>query len=487
MTRARPNLSFVMFVVMLVLAALDQTILSTALPAIAHDLDGHARISWVFSAYLIASTVVILLYGKLADIHGSRPVLLAAIGLFLSGSLGCGLSQTMDQLIVARAVQGAGGGGLMTLTMLGVADLFPAQQRGRYQALLGGSYAVAMMFGPLLGGVVVQHLSWHWAFFINLPIALLALMVLVIVFRPQSVRHAQSVAQSVDYPGAALLAATLITVLVATRRDAGFGTWIILMLAICAALFAVAFLWTERRARHALLPLSLFANRAFAGATVISVISGVALFAAVVFLPLYLQTGLGKTPTTSALYLLPLMGGLTLAAIAGGKVLRADGPIRVMALVASGLMAASFAALAVSFRFLAAEPMALSACLLPLGLSIGLLLPVVTVVSQRVSSPQQMGIATATPIMVRSLGGALGVSILASLLARGIAAHLANHPGASFNVGFSAAVQPVYWSVAAVSLVALFAARGLPQRLSSRSIPASNSVSPMHASAPIAQ
>jgi len=379
--------------------------------------------------------------------------------------------------------------------MLGVADLFPAQERGRYQALLGASYGIAMMFGPLLGGVLVQHLSWHWAFFINLPIALLVLVVLIVVFRPQSVRHvqsgmqpvAQSVAQSVDYPGAALLAATLITALVATRRDAGFGTWIILALAICAVLFAVAFLWTERRARHPLLPLSLFANRAFAGATVLSLISGVALFAAVVFLPLYLQSGLGKTPTTSALYLLPLMGGLTLAAIAGGKVLRADGPIRVMALAASGVMAASFSALALSFRYFAAEPMALSACLFPLGLSIGLLLPVVTVVSQRASSPQQMGIATATPIMVRSLGGALGVSILGSLLTHGIAAQLVNHSATSFDAAFSAAVQPVYWSVAAICLVALLAARRLPQRLSSRSTPASNSVSPLHASAPIAQ
>ena len=324
----RPTLVYSIFVVVLVLAALDQTILSTALPAIARDLDGQARIAWVFSAYLIASTVVIPLYGKLADIHGTRPVLLLALALFLAGSVGCGLSGSMSQLVVARGLQGAGGGGLLTLTMLGVVDLYPPSSRGRYQALLGAAYGIATMFGPIFGGLLVQRLSWHWAFFINVPVALGALAILAVAFRPGSARHAQRV----DYVGALLLAASLVALLIATRHDSGLDSWSTALLGCTAAVLAAAFVWIERRARHPLLPLTLFASGAFSAATAVSAASGVALFAAVVFLPIYLQTALGMTPIVSGLHVWPLMSGVTLAAIAGGRVLRADGPVRVLAL-----------------------------------------------------------------------------------------------------------------------------------------------------------
>ena len=206
MSRNHKNVAYLMFVVVLALAALDQTILGTALPVIARELRGDSQVSWVFSAYLIASTVVIPLYGKAADAYGSKPMLLTAISLFFVGSLACGFSANMSQLIISRGIQGAGAGGLMTLTMLGVLEMYPPDARGKYQALLAASYGISTMFGPLLGGLLVENLSWQWAFFINLPGALLALVILAIYFQGEAVREAQRV----DLIGAAMLAAALI-------------------------------------------------------------------------------------------------------------------------------------------------------------------------------------------------------------------------------------------------------------------------------------
>lgn len=482
----RTKLTIAMFVLMLVLAALDQTILSTALPAIVRELKGADRLSWVFSAYLISSTVVIPLYGKLADVYGSRPTLLAAVALFLLGSLACGFSASMDQLIAARGLQGLGGGGLLTLTMLGVADLFPPavyppEQRGKVQALLGASFGISTMFGPLTGGYLVEHLSWHWAFFINVPAALLALVVLWIVFRPGPARHPQKV----DYAGAVLLGAALICALLATRHEAGAVATNVLPLTVAAIVLALSFLMVQRRVAQPLVPLSLFGAAPFSAATVISLLSGVALFAAVVFLPTYLQTGLRLTPSGSAWHLLPLMAGLTVSAVTSGKLLRRSGKVRLFAQVACMLMALAFASLVAVLHWWPHEPLALSACVLPLGMGLGLLFPLVTMVSQLTSPPQMLGIATATPIMVRSLGGAIGVSLLASLLTHEISGHLAEiavNAGAAARAAagatspqaamatvmadaMAAGLQPMYAVAASLCLLAAVATAWLPARL----------------------
>lgn len=450
---------FAAFVAMLVLAALDQTILSTALPAIAREMHGSDRVSWVFSAYLMASTVAIPLYGRLADIHGSKPVLVIAITLFGLGSLAGGLASDMTMLIAARALQGAGGGGLMTLTLLGMADLVPAEQLPRRQAMLGASYGLATMFGPLVGGAIVEHGAWQWTFFMNVPVAALALAV-VAWGLPRREAHA---AERVDWIGAALLGATLATLLMATRRDAGTAaTWGWL---VVSAKLGLTFAWRQRRSAHPIVPPALFASRAFVAAAGLSALAGVALFAGVVFLPLYLQTALGMSPTASAWHLLPLMAGLTAAAIAGGRALRAQVPVRAMALAASTLMALSFAALALVFRFLPGQALALSACVLPLGIGTGLLFPLVTLLSRRLAPARHAGAATAAPVMLRALGGALGVSALGALLTHQIAERMAGPAHDGYAAAFAGAVQPVYAIVALLCLlggVAAFAA--LPRR-----------------------
>ncbi|MBT2336687.1 MFS transporter [Variovorax paradoxus] len=472
-----PLLPFAMLVLTLILAALDQTILSTALPAIARELTGGWPLAWVFSAYLLAATVVIALYGRLADVLGKKPMLLLAIGLFLAGSLACGASQNVQQLVLARALQGAGGGGLMTLAMLTAPDLFAPDQRGRYQALLGAAYGVSTMFGPLLGGALVEHLSWHWAFWMNVPPAALAWSVLASTLPSKPAPAEASASEErqrmrrIDWLGAALLTAALVFLLLATQHGRldlpeRVSLWLLLAL---GATFALAFVWRQKRAAHPLVPLSLFARPAYAAVSFIGLATGIALYAAVVFLPQYLQIGLHLSPTGSAWHLLPLMAGITVAAVTSGRLLRAQKPAVSMARTACALMLLSFGLIVGVLRWLPGEPLALSAALLPLGFGLGLLFPIVTVVAQRVSPAQHMGIATAAPIMLRSLGGAAGVALLAALLA-----HLVNRElamaGTATPLAADAAtaalghgLQPVFGCAAVAALLALMASGWLVQ------------------------
>lgn len=458
-TRRSIALTMAALMLMLVLAALDQTILSTALPSIARDLPGALPPAWTFSAYLLAATVVIALYGRLADVYGRKPMLLLSIGLFLAGSLACALSQSMLQLVLARALQGAGGGGLMTLTMLTVASLFPLQERGRYQSLLGAVYGVATMFGPLTGGWLTEHLSWHWAFGLNVPLALLAFAVLARTLPHQ----ATGPRTPIDHLGALLLTGALCSALLMTQHERlHLPAWLsAAVLGTACVLCAAAFVLRQRRAAHPLVPLSLFGQPVYAAASTIGLVTGGALYAAVVFMPAYLQTALHLAPTTAAWHLLPLMAGVTAAAIASGRLLRARVPARNMGMLASAFVVLGFAALAAGMQWAPTQPLVLSACLLPLGLGIGVLFPIITMVSQRASPPQLMGIATAVPVMLRSLGGAVGVALLTTLFAEVMRTLVAGHPAAAAEAG-PHALQAVWGCAAAVGLLGVAACRWLP-------------------------
>lgn len=459
------RLSFAMLMLMLMLAALDQTIVSTALPSIARDLQGASRMSWVFSAYLIASTVAVPLYGRLADLHGSKPMLLVALALFLFGSVLCGISRDMTELILARGVQGAGGGGLLTLAMMSVVRAFPEAARPRLQGLLGATYGLSTLAGPLVGGFLVEHLSWRWAFFINLPLGLLALTVLALKFphRPPTRRG------RLDHVGAVLLGAALVSLLLSTQPDAAAVPVVPASLYAAVGLgLAALFVWVQARVANPLLPLSLFSQRAFSAATLLSAASGLMLFATVVFMPLYFQMWRGLSPADSGLHLMPLMAGITVASMGCGRVLAATGRVRSTAIAACALTATAFAVLG----FVVGDPGAsltiASACLVPLGMGIGTLFPLVTVVAQSAAPMPLMGIATASPVMFRSVAGAVGVSLLAALFSRSMAAQVAPDLGLDGHALVALpgiALSQVLWLAAGVSLLAGGAAWALPARL----------------------
>ena len=450
---ARPA-TYAALLLMLVLSGLDQTILSTVLPGIAATLNGRELAPWVFSAYLMASTAVIPLYGKLADRHGVRPLLLLACTLFALGSLACALATDIPRLVAARALQGLGGGGLMTLTMLAVAALYPQAERPQRMGLLGAAYGVSTLVGPLAGGLLLEVASWPWAFLLNVPGALLALAVLWrsgFVAPPPRGRR-------LDLAGALLLASGLVALLLATRRG-GEGDAIA---ALCAVLLLGLWVGVERRAEDPVVPLALFRRRAFAGAAALSALSGVALFAGVVFVPLYLQQGLHMGPTTSALHTVPLMLGITVAGRLSGRALRAGQPVRRVAGAAALGLVLGFSLLALLLRGAAGHDLALAAALLPVGLGLGLLFPVVTVVAQRSAPAEHIGIATAMPVMLRALGGALGVALLGEGLRHELAASV--HAPQELAPALAGGVSVVCAWAAVAGVLAWVVSRALPAR-----------------------
>jgi EmrB/QacA subfamily drug resistance transporter len=286
--RQRVRLIFPALLMVLLLASLDQTIVSTALPTIVADLGGFSKLSWVVTAYLLASTVVGPFYGKLGDLIGRKVVLQSAIVLFLIGSALCGISQNMTELIAFRAIQGLGGGGLFVVTIAVVGDIIPPRDRGRYQGYFGAVFGASTVVGPLLGGFFVDNLSWRWIFYVNIPIGLTALAVIATAFRPR----AQKAKPTIDYLGAALLAGGLAAIVLYTSLGGTTYAWgapqmIALIVGGCVLL--AAFVLVEARAPEPILPLELFRKRVFSVTSAVSFIIGVALFGAVTYLPLYLQ------------------------------------------------------------------------------------------------------------------------------------------------------------------------------------------------------
>ncbi|MFJ7422544.1 DHA2 family efflux MFS transporter permease subunit [Streptomyces uncialis] len=398
----------------MLLASLDQTIVSTALPTIVSDLGGLDHLSWVVTAYLLASTAATPLWGKLGDQYGRKRLFQTAVVIFLIGSALCGIAQNMPQLIGFRALQGLGGGGLMVLSMAIVGDLVPPRERGRYQGLFGAVFGTTSVLGPLLGGVLTEQLSWRWVFYVNLPLGAVALVVIATSLRVprRDTRH------TIDYLGTFLIA-SVATCLVLVASLGG-TTWAwdsapIIGLALLGLLLAVAFVAVERRAAEPVLPLKLFRVRTFTLAAVIGFIIGFAMFGAMTYLPTFLQIVRGVTPTMSGVHMLPMVVGLLLSSTVSGQIVSRTGRWKVFPVAGTGITTIGLLLLhRLDAHTGTAET---SAYFFVFGLGLGLVMQVLVLIAQNSVTYEDLGVATSGVTFFRSIGAAFGVAVFGSVFA----------------------------------------------------------------------
>src|SRR5215813_12588330 len=407
----------------LLLAALDQTIVSTALPTIVGELGGLTHLSWVVTAYLLSSTVAGPLYGKFGDLHGRKVVLQVAIVIFLVGSALCGLAQNMLQLVIFRALQGIGGGGLIVITNAVIGDLITPRERGRYQGLFGATFGLATIVGPLLGGFFVDQLSWRWIFYINLPTGAVALAVIASVLSSPTQRRYHAI----DYVGAVLLTLALTALILFTSLGGTTYPWsspIILGLIVTSLLAAGLFVAAERRASEPILPLELFRNRNFVIASSVGLIVGISLFGSVTYLPIYLQVVKGETPTASGLQLTPMMLGMLVTSIVSGRIISSWGRYKPFPIAGTAIM--TIGLILVSRLSIEGSVWQTSADALLLGLGMGMVMQVLVLAVQNSVDYKHLGVATSGTMLFRSIGGAIGVSLFGAIFAIGLNSMLGN-------------------------------------------------------------
>jgi EmrB/QacA subfamily drug resistance transporter len=397
----------------MLLAALDQTIVATALPTIVGDLHGLNHLSWVVTAYLLTTTLSTPLYGKISDLYGRKKIFQVAIVIFLIGSALSGLAQNMDQLIAFRAVQGLGGGGLMALAMAIIGDIVSPRERGRYQGYFGGVFAFASIGGPLAGGFFVDHLTWRWIFYINIPVGILALIITSAVLRLPLPRRARTI----DYPGSALLVAAVTSLLLVTLwggQTYRWGSGTILGLIAFGVLSTAAFVWWERRATEPIFPPRLFANPIPAVAFVITLLVAAGMFAAIIFIPIYLQLVDGVSPALSGVLLLPLMAGMLVTSIGSGQLVSRIGRYKIFPVIGTALMTIGMWLL--SHLGPHTSHLRASAYMVVFGLGMGMVMQLLVLAVQNSIARDDIGAATSAISFFRNIGAAFGTALFGTIL-----------------------------------------------------------------------
>ncbi|WP_213452549.1 MDR family MFS transporter [Rhizomonospora bruguierae] len=436
---ARPNIRVVLagLMIAMMLAMLDNMIVSTALPRIVREFGGLDHFTWVVTAYVLGTSVSTPIWGKLGDLYGRKSVFLSSVALFLVGSALCGMSGTgllggahngMAELIAFRALQGLAAGGLMVGVMAIVGDLVPPRERGKYQGLMAGIMSIAMVAGPLVGGFITDHLSWRWAFYINLPLGAVALAILVTRMHLPRYRTEHRI----DWVGAGLLSVAITALVLITTWGGNQYAWRsaqIIGLAVLAAVTLVAFALVERRVPEPILPLNLFANRNFALISVIGFLLGFAMFGAMNFLPLFQQTVQGASATSSGLLLMPLMFGSLITSIVVGRTITRTGRYRAFPIIGGVMMAGGMAILTLLDVHTTRTQLGLYVILL--GVGMGFLMQTSMLIAQNSVEQRDLGAASGAATFLRSIGGSFGVSLFGAVFAHRLTDQLTARFGAA--------------------------------------------------------
>jgi len=425
---------FVALMVAMLLSSLDQTILGTALPTIVGELDGVQHMLWVATAYILGATVVMPVYGKLGDLFGRKTIFLVALSIFVAGSILGGFATNMELLIAGRAIQGIGGGGLMILSQAIIADVVPPRDRGKYGGFIGAVFAFSAVVGPLLGGLFTDSLTWRWAFWINIPLGIAAIAAAAVFIRlPKRTNREKP---RIDYLGTALIAIATTGLVLVTSWGGTEYEWdsiVIIGLIAVTVVSAVLFVWAETKAAEPIIPLSLFRDRNFTITTVAGLLTGVAMFGAIGYMPTFLQIANGINATESGLLLLPMLVGLLVTAIGSGLLMSKTGRYKWMPITGAALIGAAL----VLFSTLTADttPLVTGIYLFVLGAGLGLTIQVLVLIVQNSVPHKVLGTATAANAFFREIGATIGSAVVGSVFATRLTQQLAETFGTSENAG----------------------------------------------------
>jgi EmrB/QacA subfamily drug resistance transporter len=444
--RSHEEIMVIIFALMLamLLSALDQTVVATALPRIATDLHGLNKLSWVATAYLLTSAISTPLYGKIGDQFGRKKIFQFAIVLFLIGSALCGISQNMNQLVIFRALQGIGAGGLMSLSMTIVGDVVSPRQRGKYLGYFGAVFAISSVAGPLLGGFFTDSLSWRWVFYINIPLGIITLFVIAAKLH----LPVKKTPHKIDYLGSSLLVASVVPIILATVWGGvtyPWGSSTIIGLYGFGIFTQILFILWERRAKEAILPTHLFKNDIFSVSMILSLLVGISLFAAILFIPEYQQIVRGYSAIKSGLLLLPLVAGMLISLITTGRLITKYGHYRPFPIL--GTLVTALGMWLFSHLTLQTTQLELSVWMITLGLGIGMFMQVMTLAVQNAVDHSEIGVATSSATFFRSMGSSLGGAIFGAILTNRLAFHLkqllpsASAASAKSVAGLAASIQ----------------------------------------------